>query len=427
MLTRVSQPTPDVPAVSRWHAILARAQKPRQRFEAVVNDPAVAVLVPQIPPEELYYLVRAVGVADIGDLLPHASVDQIRTCLDLEAWDGDRVSIERLLPWFEALTDLEPRQLGRIARGCDVEFWSFIFGATTMIHERDPDERRDQRWPHPRLETPDGYFVVEFPLAEREWGRVLERFLVALYEADSDLSRNVLLEAHGGLPSELEEASLRWRTARMADLGFADPIEALEVYQYLDAKTLQAATRAPKPPRRSEPASVPAVFAGELSDDTFLGRVLATIDDAAPLNMLMARLIALLNRVLAADRISPSDLDAVGAATARARDTLSLGLEVLAEGDVSRGRTVLLQLGMVDLFRVGFSLSIELRRTAKRLRAAGVDDPDLLPLLPPRPEFPCALDDAPTAGQRPFRTREDLRRVAARLGVLAREHAAGAS
>ena len=63
---------------------------------------------------------------------------------------------------------------------------------------------------------------------EREFVRTerpLYSHLVALLE--NAISR-------GELPSGLQEMAHRWRSGRMADLGFADPWEALEVYRELD-------------------------------------------------------------------------------------------------------------------------------------------------------------------------------------------------
>ena len=417
----MTTPEADVVILNRWRAVVARARNPRKRLEIVLNDPGAAMLVPQIPAEEFYYLVRAVGVSDVGELLELASADQVRTCLDMDGWDGDQLSLERLTPWLEALEELSPRRLAAVVRELDIEWLSSVFAATASIYERATEESPEPMRKHPTFESPDGYFVVEFTGADRELGRVLERFLAALYTVDPDLGRMLLLEAQVGLPAELEETSLRWRTARMAELGFIDYYEALEVYRPLDPATLRSEHDTPVPARRADIIGLPAVFADSLAGDTFLGRVLAEIEEAGPLNAVTGRLVAALNRVLVADRINPADLDAIASVTARARDTLSLALEVLADGDVAHGRRAIERLGMVELFRAGVFLTMEPQRRAQQLRTVGVDDPDLLPLLERRPEFPCALDDAPRAGQRPFRTREDLRRVGARLDVLEAE------
>ena len=55
-----------VVALSRWRAVLARSRNPRKRLELVLGDPHAATLVPRIPVEDFYYLVRGVGLEDAG-------------------------------------------------------------------------------------------------------------------------------------------------------------------------------------------------------------------------------------------------------------------------------------------------------------------------------------------------------------------------
>jgi hypothetical protein len=160
---------------------------------------------------------------------------------------------------------------------------------------------------------------------------------------------------------------------------------------------------------------LPVPFADALADESFLGRVLAEIDDPGRLADLSTAIVGLLNSVLVADRVDAGDLDVVRELSARVRDTLSLGLEHVATGDVGRGRAILAQTGLVELFGVGFSLTIDLARRAKALDQPTTFDPTVDSLLQPRPMFPCALDPSPLAGERPFRTVADLRTVEAYL------------
>jgi hypothetical protein len=133
---------------------------------------------------------------------------------------------------------------------------------------------------------------------------------------------------------------------------------------------------------------------------------------------LTAALVALLNRVLVADRIDPADLDAVHAASVRARDTISLGLDWTSDGDPAHARAVLATTPVVDLFRVGYSLTAALGRRAVRLEREGVIEPVLDPLVEPRPLFPRALDPQPRDGARPFRSVADVRAADACLTAL---------
>src|SRR4029079_18427532 len=69
---------------------------------------------------------------------------------------------------------------------------------------------------------------------ENDRAAVIIRLVDSLYRAHKDLARRLLVAASGELDSELQEAAYRWQRGRMADLGFADYYEALEVYRELD-------------------------------------------------------------------------------------------------------------------------------------------------------------------------------------------------
>jgi len=60
--------------LSRWRAVLARSRNPRKRLELVMADPLASSLVPQIPVEDFYYLVRGVGLEDSLEVLRFASI-----------------------------------------------------------------------------------------------------------------------------------------------------------------------------------------------------------------------------------------------------------------------------------------------------------------------------------------------------------------
>lgn len=418
---QMPEPPENVVALSRWRALLARTSSARRRVELVLSDPRARELVPAIPAEDFYYLVKEVGLGDALPLLQLASAEQIQTCLDFEVWDRDRVDPDRTAPWLEALTNLPPGKLLATAEGLDFELLSYLFCRYARIYDRTEGEEPPENTPHAVYETPDSFFFVEFVTPSRQFAMLLERLLDSLYRADLSFPQRLLLDAKWGLPSELEETSYRWRTGRMADLGFFEYFEAIEVYAPLDPEKAKQSLGEPtllpySVPRES--ALLPAPFAESLAEETFLGRVLASLASEEELSEATGALVTLFNRVLAADRADPGELEEVREAVRAARDTLSLGLEYLAEGDLERAREILLRRPLVWIFRVGHSLTLELGRRARALYERGIDDPTLDPLLARHPRYPRALDDPPYAGERPFRTLEDLRRVDAYLGSI---------
>ncbi len=419
----------DVVALSRWRALVARSRQPRKRLEALLGDPAAASIVPRLGVEELYYLVRSVGPEDAVDLLRFASPEQIRGCLDFDVWDRDRIRPARALAWLHVLDELDPARLADAIRGLDDELIALTIGRHAVVHDRSLDEAPDPEIRRPVWPSPDGMFLVEMVTSHVDAARTLERVLERLYKGDQDLARRVLQDAKWGVAAEMEEEAFRWRSGRMADLGFVDYQEALEVYRWIDPARVRidAPPESPDAVAGVEPEALPLPLGEQMGEDSFLGRALAGIDDPRLLGTLAPYLVSLVNRVLAADRIDPADVDMVRSVAARARDTLSLGLQFLSGDEIGRARGVLATAPLLLIFRVGYALTTQLQRRAQPLHRDGVgfDEPDLDALVELRPLFPGGLDDPPMAGPRAFRTVADVRRVEGWLAELERRQPSG--
>lgn len=398
---------------SPWEGWLARTLPARRRLDALLSRPDAEAFVPRLPIEEFFYLVKDLGLDDAGELLVLAAPEQIRGAIDIDVWDRDRIVAPRLLAWLRALDhELGTAQVVRALDGLDIEFLALAYLRQARIHDRTLEEEPDENSTLPRYDTPDTFFIVEFD-TDSDTAALLERLLDRIYAIDRTFAHRLILEARHGLPTEMEESSYRWRTARMADLGFIEYYEALEVYRYLDPRRARGGPVAEyhPPGRMEESTTLPLALAGPFRKDTFLARALGRLTRPEQVEDLGAWLLALLNRVLAADLIDPGDLDAVYDSSARTRDTLSLGLEYLAEGDEVRGASELLRRPLVEIFRVGFSLTVDLARQARQAREAGCEDPLLDVLLEARPRYAGAFDDPPSEGVRCFASRADVTRV----------------
>src|SRR5262249_38260616 len=136
--------------------------------------------------------------------------------------------------------------------------------------------------------------------------------------------------------------------------------------------------------------------------------------------------VALANRVLRVEEADPGDADELRAALARVRTTLSLGLELVCDGDVRRGPAALGSIALVRLFRAAHSLGVDLARGA-RGRANALGPERLVPPLVdvfralggPRPLYAPALDGARRPEFRPFQSLGEVQRTAAALDEAA--------
>ena len=423
-------------ALSPYRARLGRGRRLR-RADALIDAPDLEAAVRALPGDELYYVLHEIGLAEGAPLLACATAEQVQTVLDFALWERDQLGPTPLSEWLKAMATAPFEKIGEWFAGLDTELCGLILRRGAEIYdttqEGPPEEPEGTFFP-----TPDGFFVLDVRagvVAEdgADPARALIQIVDALYRADKDAARRILVGARAELDSELEESAYRWRQARMADLGFADYYEALEVYRELDPASVRLgereSNRAPlrtvvdaRASSEGTALRVPTALAERLSDaeGSPFSRAAQRLAAGDEVEELRFELVALTNRVLAADRIAPGDDEAVAAVLDRLVATLDLAIERLAQGDDDRGVLALRTIPLVRLFRLGASLAGKVKRLAMTLRGSGplgargfklaeADDAavlDAVTLL--RPMFPRILDDPPVAGERPFESLADL-------------------
>jgi hypothetical protein len=209
--------------------------------------------------------------------------------------------------------------------------------------------------------------------------------------------------------------SYRWRSARLADLGYVDFYDALDLFRALDADQVKIGENS-QDRASDEPSPVSLVVAQEVVGRSFLARAMAAIEDQADAERLEGALMVLVNKVLAAGRAKPGQQEVLKRGALYATATLSLGLETIAKGDLGKAQLALRTISLQRLFRVGYTVTLKLARLAQALAArsvtAGSPAKELVAgLCSPRPLFSRAADEPATPGMRPFEAQADLRRA----------------
>jgi hypothetical protein len=428
----------NVVALSQYRARLGRGRKLR-RADALLEAPDLEAAVRALPGDELYYVLHEIGLAEGADILAAATSEQLAVVLDFAIWERDQINPAAYGEWLTAIASAPFERIGRWMKGIDSELLGLILRRGAAIYDltqgEPPEEPEGTFYP-----TPDGFFVLDVrvsPVVDDgpDPARALITLVDAMYRTDNEFARRIIVGAIGELDAELEESAYRWRQARMADLGFADYYEALEVYRELDPATVRIGD-GPARARtivdaRAEGASlrVPTALAERLgdTDGSAFSRAAQKLTAGDELDDLRFALVALTNRVLAADRIAPGDDEAVTAVLDRLLATLDLATERLAQGDDERGAAALRTVPLARLFRLGVSLCGKVKRLAVTLRREGPfgargfdlaesDDATVLESVSRlRPMFPRLLDEPPSAGERPFRHLVDLARAAAAI------------
>ncbi len=412
-------------ALSQYRARLARGQRAR-RADELWDAPDPQAAIRALPPDEFYYVIHEMGFPDALEVLVHGTAEQIQTVLDFSVWDRDRLALEKSDEWLAALVEAPPETLGKWAQGIDVELLALLLRKRARIYdlslEEAPDNPEGVLW-----DSPDRLFTLEF-VGEPDHVRVTQRLVDSLYRYSPVMMRRLLVGMRAEDDAEMEETAYRWRSGRMADLGFVDFYEALVAYQELDPATVRIeASPAPSLRPRGEPIDdvhlrLPVVVTERLSGKTPFARAVGGLQSREETADLHFALVALCNRVLAADRVEPSDEEGIRTALERLSATLDLAVEFLAHGAGDRETAAVRTVPLLKLHRLGVSLIGKLRRLATSLVGKNPfavlrpaidifepEDGDVLACLSrTRPVYPRALDTPPAPGERPFGGLADL-------------------
>lgn len=412
----------------------AKLAQPRghRLVESLIEAENPAESVAALSVVDVFQLVHEVGFADALQLVGLATPQQIRGCIDLDSWERDRFDIDRIKPWLTAIIDAGYEKVAEVWSELDAEFTALFVARLVRIYDLSLADEPVDDDKYAIFVTPDRFFAVQLRVEDEDATRLVHRLISDLYRADPSgrLARHTLMAARSEPEASLEEMSYRWRSGRLADLGYIAFHEALIVFRPIDptSVTVDENTTDQFAPTFDDEAayvhSLPVPVAEQVAGLSFLSRALDRIDDPDELARLEMASMVLINKVLAAAHVSPGDTQAMSVAAEHTLSTLSIGLESVSKGDLEQAERALRRISFTRLHRLGYTLTLRLSFMAKalypRARTAGAPTEEVLDaLLARRPFFPRVLDDPPGADVRAIASLADIRHLAEILTALA--------
>jgi len=322
------------------------ALAPGERLAAVASSPRAKQLVRAIPAQLLFRDLAEAGLAHWTQIVRLASPKQFRVFIDLAGWKKDRIEFAEVVRWLRAARGSDREEFLAKVHGLDTELLEYILSTSTRVHS--VSEESDVQTRGDVLETPDGKYLVEFSVEGIELSAI--RGLLADLVSEDPFGASRLLEAlRWELPSELEEASYRFRMGRLEDLGFPSLNQAVSIFAYLDKDTAK------------QFPLVESSARSELARGEPVDRWSRALQGLGPgqRQRLDEELRYLVNCALVAEGAEPGDMEAIRRVTQMVRNVLGLGLEFLGAslGEVSAKY----------VFQIGFSLALRLKFRADRL------------------------------------------------------------
>jgi hypothetical protein len=348
----------------RWRAAVEEARSTTTQLDLLLSPTDAAACIRSLPGEQLYRIIRRVGLEDCTEIVGLSSGAQVQACLDFDAWDGDRLSVERLDPWLRSLLQAGMDTFVDRMRDLDDQLLSAIIRKSAHILVIDDPESFDPP-DEEHVLTQDRRICIVFPESS-ERDLPVKVFLDGLMREDPDHCYNLLVFTGAALDAELEETAFRWRQGRLADLGFVDPIEALGIYTPPRPDQLAEA-------RRAVPKDASAtVLAPSLRGDERLKAALMHLSGETA-QVVQQELAYVANTALSADRVPLWDEAAQETVLRRVRTGLALGLDALSTGGGAAGDAeVLARVPLALVFRTGYARVLDAAEPARRARRRGL-------------------------------------------------------
>jgi hypothetical protein len=326
----------------------------RAKVLGMLPEPEAAI--PMLPEGELVFTVKAVGLDDATWILEHSTPRQLATCFDLDAWKGldpDRTSIAH---WFAVLAEAGDETLLRATHAIDPEVLSLYIRSQVLVM-LDPD---DDEWQAPiGAQTLEGQFYF---MAKKEGDDIapLMRLLHVLFSEDYWLYFRMMQGVMWELETELEESSLRWRTGRLADLGFPSWEDSMRIYGHLrpELRTVLAEHATVAPVGDWDLAVWLPNLPSLTKNDHSIFSAVQELDEHNR-RVFFYSFVSLANKIAVADRMPLGDAETLPKTIEKAAVIASKGLEHLATANATSLSDVLGRTTLEYIFRVGASLDPE--------------------------------------------------------------------
>jgi hypothetical protein len=391
-----------------------REMSNKERLDRIVADPEAKRIVRVFEPQELYWMIKDIGESDVSELLEFCSPEQITFFLDMDCWNKCEFCMDTFYEWLGYLLEAGEERIVELLPHLEPEFLILSFmkeisvggGVGDMATEAEVEND----WDH----TFDNCYMISFKNAGH--ASLIGRLIDIIYRNLHPLYLTLMESIRTEVPSEIEELSYRFRSARLADTGFPEFEDALSIYAYIDPATYT-------------PAEGKKIFSGYGERP---GNLQLPTCDSSPLKKallsagsegLLMELQYLINNAIVAEGSPMADGDVMRGVLQRVYGYLNIALEFLCGENEVKISAMLENEQLKTLFQLGRSIVAPLRKTAEKLHLADTDlgyaaNKVLLGLKAEQPKFYRGLDPDIADGYREFKSMDDIQKMRAFLDSI---------
>ena len=290
---------------------------------------------------------------------------QLIYLLDMDLWKRGILDPDSASRWVEMLARIGREKILQVIQVVDPELVLSALQNLIRVVARDPDVDRLEESDMVPAFTLDDTYYIEFAGSLHE--EPIKIFLGTVFEYDPEYYYSLMQELVSTSKLESEDIALRFRNARLADKGFPDFDEAMEIYRYVKKDSLGMDQRGfvHGNDETEAPQTLLAYPFKALKDGSLLKQSLDRIDDPDETHRLALQLAHLANKVMVADAKDAGSLHELQQSLEKVEGYIDIALEEMCGRNLDISVNLVASNHMELLFRRGYSRIVELREEAE--------------------------------------------------------------
>lgn len=354
----------------------------------------------------------------IPDVISKLSDEKLLALIDISSWQKDRFDVFNFSTWLKVIFSLPPYEaLTQVKRLDSSELVMFIQNIID-IKWYDTDELYDGDYKI----THDNAFIL-FP-KDKDMFDLCVHLIDLCYLEDMAFGRKLCIDAMSFIYSTLEEDTYRIRNSRLADEGIPTYLESLELFYFekpskilKDISKILIEKKKRYKPEKTYPVSEFAVVTKEYWSE-FINLTSEEVE------WLEIELSSLLTASIVMNNAVDKDEAFIKEIVDRSKSYFRLGMELIR--DELGVSDILKYVSLKYVFRLGFSLLVDLKKNAtnlsnifktldKEILLTADDDEFIKNLTAPIPVFKKRID----APLEEFKTLEKVKEARKRISEIA--------
>jgi len=323
----------------------------------------------KVPALDLHSMLLVEDAEKIPQLIKKLSNQKLQALVDIASWDKDSFNPINFSTWMNVLLTFPPQEAAEQLKRINRQELRLFLSSVFEIQWLNQDEQYDG---NPFI-TPDNVFVI-FPKEEGnpDIQTAIELINIS-YLAGVDFGRALCIDAMTTSYLVVEEEARRFKEARLSDEGIPSYIDALELFHFED-------------PTRLLKSILKMVgddhFKKSAQDKEYLISQFAVVPrsywdnsfkiDPGLVDDVRLELSSLLTASIVLNNVVNQDAKHITEVANRSKSYFNIGLELIKENSSKSLSEVVQFVKLRHVFRLGFSLLVDLKNNATKVRA-GID------------------------------------------------------